>query len=161
MPSFDAVCQVDRAAVTNAVELARKELQHRFDFKGVQWEIIEEKATLTLTAESEYRLKAVAEILFGKLTSKGISLKNIERPDAEISSAGRARQVLTLKDGLKTEEAKQVTAAIKDLGLKVTTAIEGGKVRITGKKKDDLQAAIAALRGKEFPFALIFNNFRD
>lgn len=161
MPSFDVVCQTDRAEVTNAVALTRKDLQNRFDFKGVEWEIAEDKTSLVLHAESDYRLTAVREVLLGRLAARHVSLKNIERKDPEISSAGRARQVLNLKDGLTTEEAKTVTAALKAAGLKVQTAIEGGKVRVTGKKKDELQAAIAALRAKDFPFSLIYNNFRD
>jgi cyclic-di-GMP-binding protein len=161
MPSFDVVSEVDKNEVKNAVNQFRKELQNRFDFKGTDWELTEEPGALVLRAESDFKLQALREILLQKLASRQVSLKNIEVVKPEISSVGRARQVLKLKEGLEADVAKKITASIKAAGLKVQAHIEGPKVRVTGKKRDDLQQVMAHLRATEFPVALSFNNFRD
>lgn len=161
MPSFDAATGVDLAEVRNAINQARRELGGRFDFKGVEWEIAEEKDQLVLSARDEFKLKALYDILTGKLAGRNVSLKNIDPEKAEISSVGRARQVLKLKQGLETAVAKDIVARIKALGLKVQAQIMEAKVRVTGKKRDDLQDVIAFLRKEELPVALHFENFRD
>ncbi|NJK91595.1 MAG: YajQ family cyclic di-GMP-binding protein [Blastochloris sp.] len=161
MPSFDTVCEVDMAEVKNAVLQARKELLNRFDFKGVNWDIVEEKNTLVLTADDDFKLQALNGILIGKLAKREISLKNIEHGKTEISSVGRARQVLTLKQGFETEVAKKIVADIRAQGLKVQAQIQEGKIRVSGKSRDDLQDVIGFLRGQELSVGVAFNNFRD
>lgn len=161
MPSFDITCDVDFNEVKNATNQVRKELQTRFDFRGVVWEMVEEKNTITLSAESSYKLAAILEVVRDKLTRRGVSPKNMDEGKPEISSTGRARQVLTFKDALSVEVAKQITTAIRDTGLKVQSQIEHGKVRVSGKKRDDLQAAIAHVRTLDIPAAVTFGNFRE
>lgn len=161
MPSFDITCEVDRNEVKNATNQVRKELQTRFDFKGVQWQMVEEGNTITLSAESDFKLRALRDILRDKLSRRGVSLKNIEEGNPEISSAGRARQVLTLREGIDAEIARTIVAFVRKSGLKVQAAIEGGKVRITGKKRDDLQKVVAQVRVLELPLAVSFGNFRE
>ena len=161
MPSFDVVSEIDMAELNNALLMARKELASRFDFKGISWEIAEEKEKLVLSASDNFKLQALHEIVINKLAKRGIPLKNLETKDAELSSVGRARQEVLLKQGLSGENAKAVSQSIRGSGLTLQATIEGPKVRITGKSRDDLQSAIAHLRGLDFPAALSFNNFRD
>jgi uncharacterized protein YajQ (UPF0234 family) len=161
MPSFDIASEVDMAEVKNAVLQARKELQTRFDFKGVNWEIVEEKDKFVLSADDEFKVKAVEQILLGKLAKRSISLKNIDPQKPEISSVGRAREEIKIKNGFETETAKKVVAVIKGLGLKVQAQIQEQKVRVTGKNRDDLQEVIAHLRQADLPVGVSFDNFRD
>lgn len=161
MPSFDITCEVDLNEVKNATNQVRKELQTRFDFRGVIWEMVEEKSTITLSAESDYKLQAILEILRDKLSRRGVSTKNVEEGKSEISSTGRARQVLTLRDSIPADVAKELATSIRASGLKVQAAVEHGKVRVSGKKRDDLQAAIAHVRGLDLKVAVDFGNFRE
>ncbi len=161
MPSFDIVSRVNSMEVENAINQARKELANRFDFKGSPAEILLEKNEIKLTAQDAFKLKAVEEIVIGKIAKRSISLKSVERKDPEISPLGHARQTIVIKQGLDAPTAKQVSSFIRDLGLKVTVQIQGEELRVTGKNKDDLQGVIAAVRGHDFPVALGFLNFRD
>ena len=161
MPSFDAAAGVDLAEVRNDINQARRELGSRFDFRNVAWEIAEEKDQLVISAQDEFKLRAVYDILTAKLAGRSVSLKNIDPQPAEISSVGRARQVIKLKQGLETPVAKDIVARVKGLNLKVQAQIMDAKVRVTGKKKDDLQAIIAFLRKEDLPVGLNFENFRD
>ena len=160
MPSFDVVSEVDLMEVKNAVDQAQKELANRFDFREAKAEIVLEKEAIKLSAINQFKLTALEEIVLGKLARRNVSLKNIERKDADISPLGHARQELKLKQGLETDAAKTVVQAIRDTKLKVTTQIQDRQVRVTGKNRDDLQAVIATLRGKDFPVALNYTNFR-
>lgn len=161
MPSFDIVSRVNPMEIDNALNQAKKELANRFDFKGSPAEILLEKNEIKLTAQDAFKLKAVEEIVVGKLAKRSISLKNIERKEPAISPLGHARQSIIIKQGLDAPTAKEVSGFIRDLKLKVTVQIQGEELRVTGKSRDDLQAAIAAVRGHEFPVALSFVNFRD
>jgi len=161
MPSFDISSDVDMAEVKNAVLQARKELQTRFDFKNVNWEIEEQKDSLVLSADDEFKLQALQQIVMGKLAKRSVSLKNIEVQKAEISSVGRARQVLKIKQGMETPVAKDIVGRIKGLGLKVQAQIQDGQVRVIGKSRDDLQSVIQFVRGEELPVGVQFGNFRD
>jgi len=161
VPSFDIASEVDMAEVKNAVLQARKELQTRFDFKGVNWEITEEKDKFILSADDEFKVKAVEQILLAKLAKRSISLKNIDPQKPEISSVGRAREEIKIKNGFETETAKQVVGIVKALGLKVQAQIQEQKVRVTGKNRDDLQAVIAHLRQADLPVGVSFGNFRE
>jgi len=161
MPSFDIVSQVNSMEIENAVNQAKKELANRFDFQGSQAEIALEKNEIKLSAEDQFKLKALTEIVMGKLAKRQISLKNVEKLEPDVSPLGHARQVIKIKQGLEATIAKQVTSFIRETKLKVTTQIQGEEIRVTGKSRDDLQATIAAVRAKDFPVALQFQNFRD
>jgi len=145
----------------NAINQAKKELATRFDFKDSKAEIVLEKNEIKLSAEDQFKLKALNEIVINKLSKRQISLKNVERKDPEVSPLGHARQLILIKQGIEAPVAKQVTGFIRDTKLKVTTQIMGEQIRVTGKNRDDLQAVIAAVRGHDFPVALSFQNFRD
>jgi uncharacterized protein YajQ (UPF0234 family) len=161
MPSFDIVSEVNSMELENAMNQAKKELATRFDFKDSKAEIVLDGNEIKLTAEDQFKITALAEIVMNKLARRNISLKNIERKDPDISPLGHARQIILVKQGIDAPNAKQITGFIRDLKLKVTTQIMGEQIRVTGKNRDDLQAAIAACRGKDFPVALSFQNFRD
>ena len=162
MPSFDVVSEVDKQEIYNALNQARKELATRFDFK-------ESKATIELTsptvielqAEDANRLRSLGEIVIGKLAKRNIDLRNIERKDPAISPLGHARQEFHVKQGLDGEKAKEINKAIKGLDLKVQSQLMDRQIRVTGKKRDDLQAVIQFLRGKDFGVGLNYKNFRD
>jgi uncharacterized protein YajQ (UPF0234 family) len=160
MPSFDVVSEVDEMEVKNAVEQAQKELANRFDFREAKAEIILEKEAIKLSAINAFKLTALEEIVLAKLARRNVSLKNIERKEADISPLGHARQELKLKQGLETDVAKTIVQAIRDTKIKVQTQIQERQVRVTGKNRDDLQAVIGVLRGKDFPVALTYTNFR-
>jgi uncharacterized protein YajQ (UPF0234 family) len=160
MPSFDVVSEVDMMEVKNALDQANKELANRFDFREAKAEIVLEKESINLSAINQFKINALEEIVLGKLARRNVSLKNIERKDADISPLGHARKELKLKMGLETDMAKLVVAAIKETKLKVTTQIQDKQVRVTGKNRDDLQSVITVLRAKEFPVALNYTNFR-
>lgn len=161
MPSFDIVSEVDNQEVDNALNQARKELAARFDFKNAKTEIIQEKDKITLTADDGSHLKGLREIVVGKLSKRGVDLRNIEQVDPDISSMGHARQELKIRQGLEGDKAKEIIQAIKSQGFKVQSQLQDRQVRITGKKKDDLQAVIQFVKGRDFGVATNFQNFRD
>jgi len=161
MPSFDIVSQVNSMEIENAVNIAKKELANRFDFKGSQAEIVLEKSEIKLSAEDQFKMKNLVEIVIGKIAKRNISMKNVEQCPADLSPLGHARQVIKIKQGIATDIAKQITGFIRDGKFKVTTQIQDAQVRVTGKSRDELQAVITAVRAKEFPIALQFQNFRD
>jgi cyclic-di-GMP-binding protein len=161
MPSFDIVSQVNSMEIENAVNQAKKELANRFDFKGSKAEIVLEKNEIKLSAEDNFKVRTLNEMVIGKLAKRSISLKSVEQGEPDISPLGHARQVIKIKQGIETTVAKQITGFIRDGKFKVTTQIQGDSVRVTGKSRDELQAVIAAVRAKEFPVAVQFVNFRD
>jgi len=161
MPSFDIVSEVDRQEVDNALNQARKELATRFDFKNTTAEILAEKDKITLTAEDVARLRGLREIVIGKLSKRGIDLRNIEQDEPAISSVGHARQELKILQGLEGNKAKEIIQAIKSQGFKVQSQLQDQQIRVTGKKKDDLQAVIQFIRARDFGVATNFKNFRD
>ena len=161
MPSFDIVSQVNSMEIENAVNQSKKELANRFDFKGSKAEIVLEKDEIKLTAEDQFKITALSEIVMGRLAKRNISLKNVERGETDVSPLGHARQVIKIKQGLETEVAKQITGFIREKKFKVTTQIQGSEVRVSAKSRDELQAVIAAVRGQELPVAVQFQNFRD
>ena len=161
MPSFDVVSELDKHELTNAVENAVKELDRRYDLKGKgSFEFKEKDLTVNLTAEADFQLEAMIEILKLALVKRKIDVQCLEVKDA-YASGKVVKQEAVLKEGFDKELAKKIVAHVKDAKLKVQAAIQGEQVRITGKKRDDLQEAIAALRAKEFGMPLQFNNFRD
>ena len=161
MPSFDVVSKLDLQELTNAVDQANRELGNRFDFKGTGAEFERtEESVVTLKAQAEFQLKQMLDILKQRLTSRRIDIRCAEIADPEINLA-TARQTVTLKQGIDQPMAKDIVKRIKDAKLKVDTQIQGDKLRISGKKKDDLQTAIALLRGADVKMPLQFENFRD
>jgi uncharacterized protein YajQ (UPF0234 family) len=161
MPSFDIVSEVDKQELDNALNQARKELATRFDFKGTVAEILADKDKITLTAEDAARLRGLREIVVGKLSKRGVDLRNIEQVEPAISSVGHARQELKVQQGLEGNKAKEIIQAIKSQGFKVQSQLQDRQIRVTGKKKDDLQAVIQFVKNRDFSVATSFKNFRD
>ncbi len=161
MPSFDIVSEVDKQELDNAINQARKELATRFDFKETTAEILADKEKITLTAEDAARLRGLREIVISKLSKRGVDLRNIEHEEPAISSVGHARQELTIRQGLEGTKAKEIIQAIKSKGFKVQSQLQDRQIRVTGKKKDDLQAVIQFVRNRDFGVATNFKNFRD
>jgi cyclic-di-GMP-binding protein len=159
-PTFDVVSEVNLPEVGNAVAQAQKETAQRYDLKGSAAGIEQKDKELTLTANDEFGLKAVTDILQTKLVKRGVSLKSLEYGTIEPATKGTVRQIVTIRQGIESDKAKEIVKAIKDSKLKVQVAIQGEQLRVSGKKKDDLQAAIALLRGADFGIPLQFTNFR-
>ena len=160
MPSFDIVSEVDTHELTNAVDQANRELSTRFDFKGVEAKFAQEDKLVTQSAPSEFQLQQMTDILRARLIARKIDARCLEFGDIDTNLAG-ARQKITVKQGIERELAKKLQGAIKDAKLKVETQINGDKLRVTGKKRDDLQAAMALLRAGNYELPLQFDNFRD
>jgi cyclic-di-GMP-binding protein len=161
MPSFDIVSEVDKQEIDNALNQARKEVGSRFDFKGATTEIIEEKDKIVLTANDATHLRGLREIVVGKLSKRGIDLRNIDQEEPAISSMGHARQELKIRQGLEGDKAKEIIQAIKSQNFKVQSSLMDRQIRVSGKKRDDLQAVIQFVRGRDFAVATSFKNFRD
>jgi cyclic-di-GMP-binding protein len=161
MPSFDIVSKVNSMEIDNAINQAKKELASRFDFKDSKADIVLEKNEIKLSAEDQFKIRALSEIVMGKLAKRSISLKSIEKKDPDVSPLGHARQVILIKQGIESTVAKQITGFIREQKFKVTTQIQGDEVRVTSKSRDELQTVIAAVRGQELPVAVQFVNFRD
>jgi cyclic-di-GMP-binding protein len=162
MPSFDVVSEVDKQEINNALDQAKKELTTRFDFKGSPASIELVNPTLIqLKAEDASHLKALLEIVISKLAKRNVDLRNVEKKDPAISPLGKATQDLVVKQGLEGDKAKEIIKAIKAEHSKVQSQLQEGQIRVTGKKRDDLQAVIQFLRDKNFGVALNFKNFRD
>src|SRR6187401_1384003 len=142
MPSFDIVSQVNSMEVENAVNQAKKELANRFDFKGSQAEIALEKDEIKLTAEDQFKVRALVEIVMGKLSRRNISLKNVDQGEPAVSPLGHTRQAIKIKQGLEQPVAKQIASFIRDKKLKVTTQIQGSELRVNSKSRDELQTVI-------------------
>ncbi len=161
MPSFDVVSKVNSMEIENAVNQAQKELLTRFDLRGIGAEIVREKDSIHLRANDAYKMKALVELMVGKLSKRNIDLKSVDQGESEISPLGHARQTIKLKQGIEGAVAKDISKFIRGLGVKVTAAIQGDELRVTGKNRDDLQTVMAALKQEDFPAALSFVNFRD
>jgi uncharacterized protein YajQ (UPF0234 family) len=162
MPSFDVVSEVDAQEVRNAVDQASRELSTRFDFKGTNSSIELKDLEIEMHSSSEDRLTALRQLLEEKLVKRKVSLKALEYLKVEDASGGTVRQTAKINAGISSEKAKAVNKAIKELGLKgVQSQTQGDQVRVTGKKRDDLQAVIAGLKEVDLEIPLQFNNFRD
>ena len=160
MPSFDVISEVDTHELTNAVDQANRELSTRFDFKGMDAKFVLDDKQISQSAPSEFQLEQMTQILRQRLAARQIDSRCLEFGDIETNLAG-ARQKITVQQGIEQKLAKKIAAAIKDAKLKVETQINGDKLRVTGKKRDDLQAAIALLRAGDFERPLQYDNFRD
>ena len=160
MPSFDIVSEVDRHELTNAVDQMNREVTTRFDFKGSDAKVILKEFEMNFEAASDFQLKQMRDIMVNKLSKRDIDTRCLDRGKVEERGL-RAYQSITVKQGIDKEDAKKVTKMIKEKKFKVQAAIQGESVRVTGKKRDDLQAVMAYLKGSELDLPLQFNNFRD
>ncbi len=160
MPSFDVISEVDLHEVANAVDQASREVNTRFDFKGsgAKYELAE--SVITLTAESDFQLQQMMDILHLKLAKRNVDIASLKADDPQITGK-QAKQTVTLIQGIDTTLAKKIVKLVKDRKMKVQAAINADKVRVTGKKRDDLQECMAMLRAGEFEQPLQFDNFRD
>jgi len=161
MPSFDVVCELDLQEVDNAINQTHRELGNRFDFKGTTFEVQRNEHVIDLHAQDDYKLRALVEILQERLAKRNIPLKAIHANEPEPGPMGTAKQKLDLQDGIVSEKAREIVKIIKDSKLKVQASIQGAQVRVTGKKRDDLQAVMQLLRGQNLDLAMQFTNFRD
>lgn len=160
MPSFDIVSELDMHEVTNAVDQSNRELQMRYDFKGIDARFELNESSVTLIAEVDFQLQQMLDVLRTKMTGRKIDIRCLEFKDPETANM-RARQEVILKQGLDQPFAKKIVKMVKDAKLKVQSQVQGEQVRVTGKKRDDLQSVIAFLREAELELPLQFNNFRD
>ncbi|MBG9390022.1 YajQ family cyclic di-GMP-binding protein [Caenimonas aquaedulcis] len=161
MPSFDTVCEPNMVEVKNAVENAAKEIGTRFDFKGTSAGIDLKDKEITLYGDADFQLVQVEDILTNKLTKRSVDVRYLDKGDVQKIGGDKVKQVLKVRSGIEAEQAKKITRLVKDSKLKVQAAIQGDAVRITGAKRDDLQAAMALIRKDIADFPLSFNNFRD
>jgi len=160
MPSFDVVSELDAHEVSNALDQANREVTTRYDFKGVNASFDQGEDQVTMRADVEFQLQQMLPILHEKLIKRGIDIRCLEVKDPETTNM-KSSQVVLMKSGLEKELAKKVVKFLKEKKLKVQSQVQGDQVRVTGKKRDDLQEAIASLRDGEFDMPLQFTNFRD
>ena len=161
MPSFDIVSQVDRQEVKNAVEQANKEVTNRFDFKGSDARVEQAEMVLTVFADDDFKLGQVMDVLRGRLAKRNVDIRSLELGTIEKISGDKVKRPVTVKVGIPQEKAKQIQKLVKDSKLKVAPSIQGDAVRISGSKKDDLQAAIQLVRTSVTDIPVQFINFRD
>jgi uncharacterized protein YajQ (UPF0234 family) len=158
--SFDIVSRVDRQSLTDAVNQAQREIATRFDFKNSKSSIEQADLTITIVADDDMKLRNVTDILQSKCVKRGVSLKALKYGKAEPASGGTLRQIVTCAQGIEKDQAKKITEAIKNAKLKVSTQIQDDQIRVTSKSKDDLQKAIALVKGMPLDFPVQFVNYR-
>ncbi len=163
MPSFDIVCEPEMAEVKNAVDNTAKEIGTRFDFKGTAAaiELKDKEKEIVLTGDADFQLAQVEEVLRNKLAKRNVDVRFLDKGDVQKIGGDKVKQVIKVKNGIETEQSKKITRLLKDSKLKVTAAIQGDAVRVTGAKRDDLQAAMALIKKDVPDLPLSFNNFRD
>ena len=161
MPSFDVVCRVDLQEVDNAINQTLREVGQRFDFKGTPTEARREETAIHLRSSDEFKLRALADILREKLARRQVPLKALQAGPVEPGPAGSAKQRLDLQQGIPTDKAREMVKLAKDTKLKVQVAIQGDQLRVSGKKRDDLQTVMKLLREHDLGIAVQFANFRD
>lgn len=163
MPSFDTVCEPNMVKVRNAVDNCAKEIATRFDFKGTAAaiELKEKEKEITLTGDADFQLQQVMDVLLGKLSKQEVDVKFLDAGDVQKIGGDKVKQVVRVRSGIESEQAKKLQKLIKDSKLKVQAAIQGDAVRVTGAKRDDLQAAMKLVREKMTDLPLSFDNFRD
>ncbi len=161
MPSFDTVCEANLVEVKNAVENAAKEIGTRFDFKGTSAAIELKDKEITLFGDAEFQLDQVEDILRNKLTKRNVDVRFLDKGSVQKVGGDKVKQVVKVRNGIESELAKKIQKVVKDSKLKVQAAIQGESVRVTGAKRDDLQAAMAVIRKEITDIPLSFNNFRD
>jgi hypothetical protein len=161
MPSFDTVCEPNLPEVKNAVENTAKEIATRFDFKGTSAAVELKDKEITLIGDAEFQLTQIEDVLRNKLTKRNVDVRFLDMGDVQKMGGDKVKQVIKVKNGIATEDAKKITRIIKDSKMKVQASIQGESVRITGAKRDDLQAAMALLRKDITDLPISFDNFRD
>ena len=161
MPSFDIVSELDMQELDNALNQTRKETITRYDFKGSKSEITLDKEGIRLLADDDYKMKALTDIFQNKAVKRGLNLKSFEIGKLEPAGGQMLRCLIKLVKGIESEKAREIVKMVKGMNLKVQAAIEGEKLRVSGKNEDDLQAVMSHLRAQDFPIPLQFNNFRD
>ena len=161
MPSFDVVSQVNQVEVRNAIDQANKELSTRFDFKGSDARVEYDGKAMTLFADDDFKLSQVTDIVVAKLTKRQVDVRSLKYADTEKISGNKVKQVVTVRTGVEQELAKKIVKLLKESRLKVQASIQGDAVRVSGAKKDDLQAAIAEVRKSIADYPLQYQNFRD
>jgi len=162
MPTFDVVSELDMQEVRNAVDQAQREVTTRFDFKNTGSSIELKDTTIELATESDSRLQALTQVLEEKMVRRQVSMKALEYGKVEEATKGTVRQTVTLRSGISSDKAREIGKFLKDLGLKgVQHQVQGDQLRVSGKKRDDLQTAIAKLKDHDFELPLQFTNFRD
>ncbi len=159
--SFDIVCKVDMQEVTNALDQARREIETRYDLKGVRSEVTLDKQDIVVTTADDLKLKAIVDILQSKLHRRGVPLKALTYGKVEDAAGSRRRQRITLQQGIPIEKAREIVKMVKETKLKVQASIQEDQVRITGKNRDDLQKIIALVKERELGIALQFTNYRS
>jgi uncharacterized protein YajQ (UPF0234 family) len=161
MPSFDTVCEANLVDVKNGVENTTKEIGTRFDFKGTAAAIEIKDKEITLIGDAEFQLDQIEDVLRNKLTKRNVDVRFLDKGDVQKMGGDKVKQVVKVREGIATEDAKKIQRLIKDSKLKVQAAIQGESVRVTGAKRDDLQAAMALIRKDMTDLPLTFDNFRD
>jgi uncharacterized protein YajQ (UPF0234 family) len=161
MPSFDTVCEPNMVEVRNAVDNAAKEIGTRFDFKGTAAAIEIKEKEITLTGDADFQLQQIMDVLTGKLAKRNVDVRFLDKGDVQKIGGDKVKQVVKVRSGIESEQAKKIQKLIKDSKLKVQAAIQGEAVRVTGKDRDVLQEAIALVRKEMTDLPLTFNNFRD
>ena len=161
MPSFDIISEVNKVELKNAVEQANKEVSTRFDFKNSDARIEQNDLELTVYADDNFKMKQVMEVLTGKLAKRNVDVRALDPQEPEKISGDKLKQLVKVKQGIEQDVAKKIVKLLKESKMKVTASIQGDAVRVTGAKRDDLQAAMALIKTEISEFPLSFNNFRD
>ncbi len=161
MPSFDTVCEPNMVEVKNAVDNTAKEIATRFDFKGTSAAIELKNKEITLFGDADFQLTQIDEVLLNKMAKRGVDVRFLDKGDVQKMGGDKVKQVLKVRNGIATEDSKKIQKALKESKLKVQASIQGDAVRVTGAKRDDLQAAMALLRKDITEIPISFNNFRD
>jgi len=161
MPSFDIVSEVNKVELKNAIEQSNKEVTNRFDFKGSDARIEQNELQLTVFADDDFKLKQVMDVFLGKCAKRGVDVRALDPKDAEKISGNKMKQLVDVKNGIEQEAAKRIVKLIKEAKIKVQASIQGEAVRVSGAKKDDLQAAIQLVKASVKEIPLQFQNFRD
>ncbi|MEY3953556.1 MAG: hypothetical protein RLZZ397_436 [Pseudomonadota bacterium] len=161
MPSFDTVLEANMVEVRNAIDQVQREIATRFDFKGTSAQVEIKEQDITLTGDADFQLEQIAEIVRNKLTKRSVDVRFLEMGKVEKIGGDKVKQVAKVREGISSEDAKKIQQAIKNSKMKLQAAIQGDAVRVTGAKRDDLQAAMALIRTEMKDLPLTFNNFRD
>ena len=161
MPAFDTVCEPNMVEVKNAVDTSAKEIATRFDFKGTSAAIELKDKEITLFGDADFQLTQIDEVLLNKMAKRGVDVRFLDKGDVQKMGGDKVKQVLKVRNGIATEDSKKIQKALKESKLKVQASIQGDAVRVTGAKRDDLQAAMSLLRKDITEIPISFNNFRD
>ncbi|MGB7182880.1 MAG: YajQ family cyclic di-GMP-binding protein [Burkholderiaceae bacterium] len=161
MPSFDVVCEADMVEVRNAIDQTNKEVSNRFDFKGSDARVEQKDEELTIFADDEFKLEQVNDVLLNKCAKRNLDIRFLDYGDIQKMGGDKVKQIVKLRNGIATDAAKRIVKLLKDSKSKVQASIQGDSVRVTGKKRDDLQEAIALLKDQIKDLPLDYNNFRD